>query len=138
MLAFWLEDDVNHLRLGFTTGYVERKLGLDKSQGCWRFIILYYPLIFMYNQKYKKPFWTIKVGIVYPGREGPLMSLRWLQMKCGIEDYEILRALSEVDKKKADLLCTRALFSFDDYVTDVNEFEKIRAELVEAYADETI
>jgi len=76
--------------------------------------------------------------IVYPGREGPLMSLRWLQMKCGIEDYEILRALSEVDKKKADLLCTRALFSFDDYVTDVNEFEKIRAELVEAYADETI
>ena len=34
MLAFWLEDDVNHLRLVYTTKYAERKLGLDKSQGC--------------------------------------------------------------------------------------------------------
>ena len=33
MLAFWLEDDVNHLRLVYTTKYAERKPGLDKSQG---------------------------------------------------------------------------------------------------------
>ena len=34
MLAFWLEDDVNHLRLVYTTKYAEKKPGLDKSQGC--------------------------------------------------------------------------------------------------------
>ena len=44
--------------------YAERKPGLDKSQGCWRCIILYYPLISMYNQKYKKLFQTIKDGPV--------------------------------------------------------------------------
>ena len=48
----------------YTTRYAERKPGLNKSQGCWQCIILYYPLISMYNQKYKKPFWTIKDGPV--------------------------------------------------------------------------
>ena len=33
-LAFWPEDDVNHLRFMYTTRYAERKPGLDKSQGC--------------------------------------------------------------------------------------------------------
>ena len=31
-LAFWPEDDVNHLRFMYTTRYAERKPGLDKSQ----------------------------------------------------------------------------------------------------------
>ena len=31
-MAFWPEDDVNHLRLMYTTRYAERKPGLDKSQ----------------------------------------------------------------------------------------------------------
>ena len=48
----------------YTTRYAERKPGLDKSQGCWHCIILYYPLISMYNQKYKKLSWTIKDGPV--------------------------------------------------------------------------
>ena len=30
-MAFWPEDDVNHLRLVYTTRYAERKPGLDKS-----------------------------------------------------------------------------------------------------------
>ena len=30
-MAFWPEDDVNHLRLVYTTKYAERKPGLDKS-----------------------------------------------------------------------------------------------------------
>ena len=34
MLAFWLEDDVNHLRLVYTTKYAEKRPDLDKSQGC--------------------------------------------------------------------------------------------------------
>ena len=30
-MAFWPEDDVNHLRLVYTTRYAERKPGLDES-----------------------------------------------------------------------------------------------------------
>ena len=30
-MAFWPEDDVNHLRLVYTTKYAERKPGLDES-----------------------------------------------------------------------------------------------------------
>ena len=75
--------------------------------------------------------------IVYPGEDGPLLSLRWLQMKCGTEDYEILTALSATNKDKADKLCARALLTFDEYVTDTNEFEEIRTEVIRAYAGET-
>ena len=39
----------------YTARYAEKKPGLDKSQGGWHGIILYYPLISIYNQKYKKP-----------------------------------------------------------------------------------
>ena len=76
--------------------------------------------------------------IVYPGKNGPLISLRWLQMKCGTEDYEILRALSEDDRAKADELCARALYTFDDYITDTEEFEMIRTELVKTYANKVL
>ena len=58
-MALWPEDDVNHLRLVYTVKYAERRPGLDKS--C---IILYYPLISMYNQRFKKIFQTIMDGPV--------------------------------------------------------------------------
>ena len=46
----------------YTERFAERKLGLDKGQGCWPCITWYYPLISVYNQKYKKLSWTIKDG----------------------------------------------------------------------------
>jgi hypothetical protein len=76
--------------------------------------------------------------IVYPGKDGPLISLRWLQMKCGTEDYEILMALSKKSKEKADRLCSDAVLTFDEYVTDTNEFERIRTETIRAYVDESV
>ena len=75
--------------------------------------------------------------IVYPGKDGPLMCLHWLQMKCGTEDYEILRALSETNREKADTICRRAMYSFDDYIKDTDQFEEIRTELVRAYEAES-
>jgi hypothetical protein len=56
-----------------------------------------------------------------------------MQMKCGVEDYEILRALSLSDKKEADELCRRAFYAFDDYIKDVPEFDKITDDLFDAY-----
>ena len=51
-------------KLVYTARYAERKPGLNKNQGCWCCITLYYPLISMYNQKYKKLSRTIKDGTV--------------------------------------------------------------------------
>ncbi len=73
--------------------------------------------------------------IVYPYGDQVLRSLRFMQMKSGVEDYEILRALSLSDKDKANKLCRRAMYSFDDYITDVEEFDKIQADLVKAYCE---
>ena len=43
---------------------MQRESLVSMSQHCWRCIILYYPLISMYNQKYKRPFRTIEDGPV--------------------------------------------------------------------------
>lgn len=74
--------------------------------------------------------------IVYPGEDGPLLSLRWYAMKCGTEDYEILRAYGLREPEKANGICRRVLRAFDDYLTDTEAFEQIRTELVNAYAGE--
>jgi hypothetical protein len=71
--------------------------------------------------------------IVYPYGDQVLRSLRFMQMKCGVQDYEILRALSQSDPATADALCRRALFAFDDYLTDVEEFDALQNELVATY-----
>ena len=71
--------------------------------------------------------------IVYPYKNQPLRSLRFQQMKCGAEEYEILRSLSLRDKNQADRICRRAFRAFDDYVTDPDEFDRICADLTEAY-----
>lgn len=72
-------------------------------------------------------------NIVYPLKDGPIRSLRFQQMKCGVEDYEILRALSLTQKETADRLCRKAFYAFDDYIKDVPEFETIQRAVVEAY-----
>ena len=74
-LAFWPEDYVNHLRLVYTARYVERKPGLNKSQGCWCCIILFYPWISTYNQKYKRPFQTNEDGPVIRKTGSPVSFL---------------------------------------------------------------
>jgi hypothetical protein len=57
-------------------------------------------------------------------------------MKCGVEEYEILRALSRKDKSRADGICRKVLRTFDEYIDDVAEFDRISADLVSAF-DET-
>jgi len=71
--------------------------------------------------------------IVYPVKESPLPSLRFMQMKCGVEDYDILHAISISDKEAADKLCRKAIYAFDDYIKDVAEFDRIQTEVVKKY-----
>ena len=71
--------------------------------------------------------------IVYPFKEEPLRSLRFVQMLSGIEDYEILNAIAQKDKTLADSLCKRGMRSFVEYITDVDAFDALEQELVSAY-----
>ncbi len=84
--------------------------------------------------------------IAYPGKEGPLSSLRLEAMRDGLEDYEYLKLLEEeIVKVKARLggkaleepferraleICRRAVPSITDYVRDPSSLMKIREDIV--------
>ncbi len=51
-------------------------------------------------------------------------------MREGIEDYELLVALSKRDPAKAQALATEAIPHFTDYVRDVATFRKLQARLL--------
>ncbi len=68
--------------------------------------------------------------IVYPGKDGPLESLRYEAMRDGIQDYELLNLLSKHDTKKATQLCQKIVLNPTDYVRDASKFRRIRSELL--------
>ncbi len=70
--------------------------------------------------------------IVYPGRDGPLDSIRFEAMRDGIVDHELLCMLAERDKPAAMRLAERHVLAFDRYDTDVRRFRATRRELLEA------
>jgi glycosyl hydrolase family 123 len=74
--------------------------------------------------------------IVYPDRArlSVLPSLRLEAMRAGIEDYEMLAALSRRDRAAADALAREAVATFTDYVRDPAAFRRIEAKLLEALA----
>ncbi len=73
--------------------------------------------------------------IVYPGRTGPLDSLRWEAVRDGIADYELLRALAEKDAAHAARLAERMVPGFDAYTIDVATFRAVRRELLTALSE---
>ncbi len=71
-------------------------------------------------------------AIVYPWPEkySILSSIRLEAMREGIEDYELLVALSKLDSAKARKLAAEAIPHFTDYIRDVGTFRKLQAELL--------
>lgn len=69
--------------------------------------------------------------IVYPGKNGPLDSIRFEAMRDGIADYELLCKLGEKDPEAAKTLVARHVLDFDKYETDVAAFRAARRELLE-------
>jgi len=88
--------------------------------------------------------------IIYPGKDGPLDSIRWEMMREGIQDYEELRLLAERTKKvierlgstaagidprqRSDEICRRIVSSFCDYEKDPAAFRAARQLLLEEIA----
>ena len=69
--------------------------------------------------------------IVYPGRNGPLDSIRHEAMRDGIADYELLCLLAERDAPAAQRLADRLVLAFDRYNTEIARFRQARRELLE-------
>jgi len=62
----------------------------------------------------------------------PWGSMRLEMMRCGIEDYELLRELEKTNKPLADKIATRWLPAFNQANEDVTDFDLGRVELLEA------
>jgi len=70
--------------------------------------------------------------IVYPGKRGPMTSIRLEAMRDGIEDFELLKLLERKDKKKARMICDSVIRSMTDYTMDPGEFRHARETLINA------
>ncbi|MCP4644835.1 MAG: DUF4091 domain-containing protein [bacterium] len=70
--------------------------------------------------------------IVYPGKDGPLDSIRFEAMRDGIVDHELLSMLAEGDPDAADAFAEAHVLNFDRYNTDVEAFRATRRALLEA------
>ncbi len=68
--------------------------------------------------------------IVYPGKEGPLDSIRFEAMRDGIADYELLCQLKERDPGTAQRLAETLVLDFDQYDTNIKDFRAVRRELL--------
>ncbi|MGQ9597030.1 MAG: glycoside hydrolase domain-containing protein [Thermoproteota archaeon] len=68
--------------------------------------------------------------IIYPGKEGPLSSIRFEALRLGVQDYELLRMLEERDPAKAKGLAEAVVRSITDYEKDPLKFDEVRRELM--------
>ncbi len=70
--------------------------------------------------------------LIYPGEDGPWMSLRLEAQRESAEDYELLTMLARKDRAAADALCAQCFTSFNQVEYDPNRFKAVRTQLLEA------
>ncbi|WP_195573034.1 DUF4091 domain-containing protein [Paenibacillus sp. 1001270B_150601_E10] len=70
--------------------------------------------------------------LVYPGPEGPLLSMRLEAMRAGVEDYELLRSLEAYNAELADDILSSCMMSFKEVNTDPAAFDKAYRRLLES------
>ena len=70
--------------------------------------------------------------VVYPGKNGPLSSLRFEAHRIGVEDFEILRHLKARNQKKHDRLVSKLFRSYTDYNLSVKDYRKGRRKLLKS------
>ncbi|MBE6730990.1 MAG: DUF4091 domain-containing protein [Ruminococcaceae bacterium] len=73
--------------------------------------------------------------IIYPGTDGPWISIRLEAQRESAEEYELLKKLAETDKEKADEICEKVFRSFKDVEYDVNKFINNKRELLIALSE---
>lgn len=69
--------------------------------------------------------------LVYPGKNGPLSSIRLEQMRAGVEDYELLEMLKVKDISEAENIFDRCFRGFSDVCTS-DQFSNVYRNLLVA------
>ncbi len=92
------------------------------------------------HHPYRDMTWSLGSGIfvpagdawiVYPGKDGPIDSIRWEAVRDGIVDHELLAQLAERDPVAAMNLAKKHILDFNRYNTDVKIFRTTRREILE-------
>lgn len=69
--------------------------------------------------------------VVYPGEDGPLLSMRYEMQRAGAQDYELLMQLAELLPKEADDLMEEVCRDYRTYTADGNVLLACRKKLLE-------
>ncbi len=70
--------------------------------------------------------------IIYPGKNGPLSSIRFEAHRLGSEDYELLQELKKRKLKLHDKLVNNLFRSYTDYNLDIEAYRKTKRRLLKA------
>lgn len=70
--------------------------------------------------------------IIYPGKEGPLSSIRFESQRLGIEDYDLLQRLKEKNKNKYNKLINKLFRSYTDYNLNLKDYRRTKMKLLKA------
>ena len=70
--------------------------------------------------------------IIYPGKKGPLSSLRFEAHRIGCEDYELLHALKDAKPSKQHRLVSKVFKSYTEYTLDLKKYRKTRKKLLKS------
>jgi hypothetical protein len=68
--------------------------------------------------------------MIYPGKNGPMISLRLEQMRAGAEDYELLKQLAAKDESGANALVAECFVAFDQCEADAETFDITHGKLL--------
>ena len=69
--------------------------------------------------------------IIWPGPETVYASIRLSAMRDGLRDYDLLKMVAGISESDAKTFCRRVVWNSDQYETDVDEFRKVRKEILE-------
>ena len=73
--------------------------------------------------------------LLYPGEQGPWLSVRGEAQRESAEECEMLKCLAKTDKAKADAICDRVFHSFRDVEYDISTFRAARKQLLVALSE---
>lgn len=70
--------------------------------------------------------------VIYPGKKGPLSSIRFEAHRVGCEDYDLLQLLKRKDEKLYKKLIQNLFRSYTDYNLSITDYRKTKKKLLNA------
>ena len=70
--------------------------------------------------------------IIYPGKNGPLSSLRFESQRLGIEDYEILEILKSINPSKHSRFIKKLFINYTDYSLSINKYMRVKRRVLKS------